>query len=259
MMKWWTLVLLLFSMISSITKSYILRVSQPIFQKSRLSPLFGFSLLRKIAKTTLLSTDEDSAPYTMMNAALDEGSTITDEEPYEIGVQRSLSKPQTLVTEASKLANSGKKARAVLTARLVSWILKRIIHSRTTYATGLNVEVHAHSNRHLLAGYINTVELRFDSIAFGQLFVTGGGKLVIEGLALKMKSFLFDNYNSLRRPYTIHGDFQLTQENIVNSKLIRGLIQLLMNTIIERALREVCCKRLYLYLNSMYRRTECWR
>ena len=112
MMKWWTLVLLLFSMISSITKSYILRVSQPIFQKSRLSPLFGFSLLRKIAKTTLLSTDEDSAPYTMMNAALDEGSTITDEEPYEIGVQRSLSKPQTLVTEASKLANSGKKARA---------------------------------------------------------------------------------------------------------------------------------------------------
>lgn len=243
-------VLLILSLINSKTQSYLHHASQVFFQSHRLSPLFGFPLLRKVAKTTLLSADEDSSPYTMMNAALGEGSTITDEEPYNIGLQSTLERPNAIVTEASKLANSGKKARAVLTARLVSWILKRIIHSRTTYATGLDVEIHADSNRHLLAGYVNTVELRFDSIAFGQLFVTGGGKLVIEGLALKMKSFLFDNYNSLRRPYTIHGDFQLTQEDIVNSKLIRGLIQMLMNTIIERALREVSRSNHHLLFNN---------
>ena len=51
-----------------------------------------------------------------------------------------------------------------------------------------------------------------------------------------MRRFLFQNMQSIRKPYKMHGDFLLTQADIVNSKLIRNLIQLLVNTILENAL-----------------------
>jgi hypothetical protein len=177
----------------------------------------------------------------MMNASLDESDTVTDEEPNEIVMDSpSISKFALL-----KRRSATKSGRTVISARLVSWILKKLVQARTTYTTGLEIKVRADSNRHLLSGEVGEVEMKFDSIAFGQLFVTGGGTLVIEGLALKMTSFLFNNFNSLQKPYQIHGDFQLTQEDIVNSKLIKGLFQLLMNTILERALK-VCCHCLYI-------------
>lgn len=80
------------------------------------------------------------------------------------------------------------------------------------------------------------MEMKFDKIEFGQIFVSGGGRLIIQGLDLRMRRFLFQNLNSLRKPYRIYGDFLLTQSDIVNSKFIRNLIQLLVNTILERVL-----------------------
>jgi hypothetical protein len=51
-----------------------------------------------------------------------------------------------------------------------------------------------------------------------------------------MRRFLFQDLQSLRAPYRLSGDLLLSQEDIVRSKFIRDLIQLLVNTILCNAL-----------------------
>ena len=133
--------------------------------------------------------------------------------------------------------DSQKEAKKpMVLARFVSWILKKIVQAKTKFVEGLEVSISA-SNRQILRGKVDTVEMKFDKIAFGQIFVTGGGRLIIQGLDLRMRRFLFQRLQSLRKPYRIYGDFLLTQSDIVNSKFIRNLIQLLVNTILERVLQ----------------------
>jgi hypothetical protein len=124
-----------------------------------------------------------------------------------------------------------------LFARLVSWVVKRLVETRTQFVSGLSVDVLSNSNRDIIRGRVDTLEMKFDKIAFGQFFVSGGGRLILRGLDLRMRRFLFQDLQSLRRPYQIYGDFLLTQSDIVNSKFIRNLIQLLVNTILERVLK----------------------
>jgi len=135
-------------------------------------------------------------------------------------------------------SDSRKEAKKpVVLARFVSWILKKIVQAKTKFVEGLEVSIGSASNRQILRGKVDTVEMKFDKIAFGQIFVTGGGRLIIQGLDLRMRRFLFERLQSLRKPYRIYGDFLLTQSDIVNSKFIRNLIQLLVNTILERVLQ----------------------
>ena len=130
--------------------------------------------------------------------------------------------------------NEHKITRKPIFAHFVSWILRRLVETRTQFVSGLEVNVLSHSNRDILRGRVDTLELKFDKIAYGQLFVSGGGRLILQGLDLRMRRFLFQNLQSLRKPYKIYGDFLLTQADIINSKFIRNLIQLLVNTILER-------------------------
>ena len=53
-----------------------------------------------------------------------------------------------------------------------------------------------------------------------------------------MRRFLFQNLQSLRTPYRLSGDLLLSQEDILQSKFIRDLIQLLTNTILSSALSQ---------------------
>lgn len=131
-----------------------------------------------------------------------------------------------------------KITRKPIFAHFVSWILRRLVETRTQFVSGLEVNVLSHSNRDILRGRVNTLELKFDKIAYGQLFVSGGGRLILQGLDLRMRRFLFQNLQSLRKPYKIYGDFLLTQADIINSKFIRNLIQLLVNTILERVFAQ---------------------
>ena len=192
-----------------------------------------------------LEVDEYSEPYSNIlsqNPGLSSFASQDSFRPLSSTPPLSKEVSRSDVATASEAAQETSKAQVirrteVSVARFISWVLKKIVQSRVTYATGLDIKILAASNRQLLSGKVDTVELSFDKIAFGSIFVSGGGKLVAEGLAIKMRSFFFNDLNSLRRPYKIHGDFQLTQEDIVNSKFIKGLIQLLMNTILERALQ----------------------
>ena len=123
-----------------------------------------------------------------------------------------------------------------LFARFVSWLLHRFVTSRTQFVQNLQINVLVPSNRHIIRGRIDTLELKFDKIIFAQLLVSGGGRLILKDVDLRMRRFLFQNLQSIRKPYKMHGDFLLTQADIVNSKLIRNLIQLLVDTILENAL-----------------------
>ena len=121
-------------------------------------------------------------------------------------------------------------------ARAITWIIRRVILLRTEYVSGLAVRV-MDSNRNLIQGKVNKLEMSFDAMHYKDIRVSGG-KLVIEGLELRMRRFLFGfgNRLSLRRPYRIYGDFLLTRDDIVNSPLIKNLFQLLLNTIFQRVL-----------------------
>ena len=131
-----------------------------------------------------------------------------------------------------------KITRKPIFAHFISWILRRLVETRTQFVSGLEVNVLSPSNRDILRGRVNTLELKFDKIAYGQLFVSGGGRLILQGLDLRMRRFLFQNLQSLRKPYKIYADLLLTQADIVNSKFIRNLIQLLVNTILERVFAQ---------------------
>lgn len=119
-------------------------------------------------------------------------------------------------------------------ARVITWALRKLVRSRTEYVQGLDIEVSSSSNRQLIRGKVDTIDMKFDKISYANLYVSGGGRIIVKGLELRMRRFLFQNLQSVRKPYVIYADLLLTQQDIINSKFIRNLIQLLVNTILER-------------------------
>jgi hypothetical protein len=124
--------------------------------------------------------------------------------------------------------------KRVLLAKLLSWLLQKLIRKHTDYVQNLQVYVHALSNPHVIRGKIDQIHLNFNKISFRGLYVSGGGKLMLKDIDLRMRRFLFQNLQTLRKPYVIHADFTFTQQDIINSKLFRDLIQLLVNLILEK-------------------------
>ena len=132
--------------------------------------------------------------------------------------------------EVESLEDIGKP---VLAARFVTWTLTKLINARTQFVSGLYVNVLSKSNKHVFRGQVSTIEIKFDRIAFGPLLVTGGGKILMEGVNLQMRRFLFRNLQALRKPYQIYADFLLTQSDVVNSKMIKNLLQTLVDLIFK--------------------------
>lgn len=131
-----------------------------------------------------------------------------------------------------------RRFRPLITARIVSWALHKIITLRTDVVQGLDIKIASRSNYDVLRGRLDTIDMKFDKISFAQLHVSGGGRFIIKGLELRMRRFLFFNLQSVKKPYVIYADLLLTQQDIINSKVIRNLIQLLVNTILERILQN---------------------
>lgn len=72
--------------------------------------------------------------------------------------------------------------KPLLLARFLSWMLKRIVISKTEDIRGLDMNVLATSNRNVMRGQFDTIEMKFDKIAYQNFFVSGGGKLIIKGM-----------------------------------------------------------------------------
>eukprot|EP01041_Mallomonas_annulata_P010927 gene10927-22810_t len=128
--------------------------------------------------------------------------------------------------------------RPSFAARLLAWFLKSLIEPRTKFVSGLVVKVFSSSNRDILRGKVGSLEIKFDSIAYSMIQITGGGSLMLQGVELKMRRLLFQDLHFLRKPYQIVADFVFTQNDIVNSKIIRDWIQLLVDTIISQVLSD---------------------
>lgn len=148
--------------------------------------------------------------------------------------------------------------KPVLLARAVSWIIRKIVQARCRYTSGLTCSVDAKSNSDILRGRVNNIELQFDSLCYGQLYISGGGRISLQGIDLRMRRFLFQDIQSLRTPYKLSGDLLLTQEDIVRSKFIRDLIQLLVNAVLRNALTpanelvSVVVKRVYINSRRLF-------
>lgn len=103
--------------------------------------------------------------------------------------------------------------KPVLTARIIAWTLKRIIILKTALVTNIAVTVKSPNNRQLILGKLQRVDLSFDKIALSDaLFVSGGGKVTINDLEISKRLFFFSSSKTfLRKPFTLSGDFLLTQ------------------------------------------------
>ena len=122
---------------------------------------------------------------------------------------------------------------SVLAARLVGWIVSKIISSNARSISGLSVRVLSTSNRDVLRGRIGSIYVKVDSIACGVIQTNGGAMVLLDGVELKLRQLFFGTQNFLRKPYRINTDFVLTQSDIVNSRWIKGLIQNLVNWIVS--------------------------
>lgn len=130
--------------------------------------------------------------------------------------------------------SSASNLKPVLLARFVAWALRKVVRKHTSYSNGLDIRVNALSNQNVLRGRVEAIDLTFDKISFNGLFVSGGGRLVLKGVDLRMRRFLFQNLQAVRKPYVLYADLLFTQQDIINSKVIRNLIQMLVNTILGR-------------------------
>lgn len=165
-------------------------------------------------------------------------SEIMDDSAWPSFINKNLSSLQSSFKELD-LMRENKKFRPVFLARIVSWILKKIVRSNTQYVTGLEINVQSNKNRYILRGKVDTLELKFDTISFCNIFVSGGGRLIIKGLDLRVRRFLFQNLQSIRKPYIIYCDLLFSQLDIMNSGLIRNLMQLLVDTILANVFSQI--------------------
>lgn len=121
----------------------------------------------------------------------------------------------------------------------VARLLKQIVISRSEFVSGLRLKINSGSSLDIVMGKISDIEMKFEKICYGSLLISGGGSLYIRELQLRTRRFLFGVDQPLRKPYKIYGDLQLTQSDIVNSKLFRHGIQLLVNTIMEKVSKDI--------------------
>ena len=153
-------------------------------------------------------------------------------------INKNLSSLQSSFKELDQMREN-KRFKPVFLARIVSWILKKIVKAHTQYATGLEINVQSTKNRYIMRGKVDTLELKFDKISFCNIFVSGGGRLIIKGLDLRVRRFLFQNLQSIRKPYIIYCDLLFSQLDIINSGLIRNLMQLLVDTILANVFSQI--------------------
>ena len=134
-------------------------------------------------------------------------------------------------------SSSGDKSwKPVLFARVVSWMLERVVRHYTKQVKGLEIQVHSESNQHVMQGKLGTIEMKFDQLTLAHFFVSGGGKVIVRDFHLRVKQFLFQNLQTVRKPYSLYCDVLLTQQDIVNSAFIRNLIQQCVDNILLKVL-----------------------
>mmetsp|Transcript_22344 Transcript_22344/g.22528 ORF Transcript_22344/g.22528 Transcript_22344/m.22528 type:complete len:419 (+) Transcript_22344:217-1473(+) len=188
---------------------------------------FGQSGVRSVAETGqgLLSQTDNVQSSSISNV-----TTSFFSQLFTINKE----KEETKLLTASEYENSNQ----VLTGRLLAWFLKSLIEPRTKSISGLKIDVYSAANRDIIRGKVDRCILKFDTIAYSMIQISGGGTLEVTGVELKMRRLLFQDLHFLRKPYNIRADFVFLEADIVNSQIFRSWIQSLVDIIITQALSD---------------------
>mmetsp|Transcript_3994 Transcript_3994/g.11707 ORF Transcript_3994/g.11707 Transcript_3994/m.11707 type:complete len:490 (-) Transcript_3994:325-1794(-) len=112
---------------------------------------------------------------------------------------------------------------------------------------------------HMLRGYLHELVVQFDRLRFENVSISGGGVLTFRHIDLRLANLVpFRRWNRgwLRRRISADVDMMLTSEDIMQSKLIREVMQSLGNTILkhtivpQRVLRNEALLRGMVEMNS---------
>lgn len=212
--------------------------SPPIERRKFFSQLINFcrSIFNRKQPHITAYTNKDSLAPLTYNPSVSSTSNILPLSPSKEEVTELLK--FSVLDEGEEEDVFAQKTRPPLIARIAEFVLTQIITQKSEFIQGLSMKVISPTNRQIMRGKVQYLEMKFDQIHTfnGDLWVTGGGRLLIQGLDLRMRRFLFQNKQSLRAPYRIFGDLLLTQNDIINSPMIRSMIQQISTTILENVL-----------------------
>jgi hypothetical protein len=112
-----------------------------------------------------------------------------------------------------------------LFSKLLIWAFRKLIYRRAIRVEGLDIHVQAASNRKALSGNLQTVCLKFKTLALPVLQITGGAAIRITGVDLKMLLFLQRKLQAFKKPFEVSGTYVFTNNDFVASPVIMNVVQ----------------------------------
>lgn len=90
-----------------------------------------------------------------------------------------------------------------LWSKFLMWFFERVITSRAVMVEGLQVCVDARSNREAMSGLLQSVGITFNHLELENLQISGGARMNITGLDLKVMTLLWKRFGSFKKPFEV--------------------------------------------------------
>lgn len=90
-----------------------------------------------------------------------------------------------------------------LWSKFLVWFFERVITSRANLVEGLQVNVDARSNREAMSGLLQSVGITFNHLELENLQISGGARVNITGLDLKVMTLLWKRFGSFKKPFEV--------------------------------------------------------
>eukprot|EP00752_Nemacystus_decipiens_P001916 g1845.t1 len=139
------------------------------------------------------------------------------------------------------LEAAGKDARASavvskdpLWSKFLVWFFEWAITSRAVMVEGLQVCVDARSNREAMSGLLQSVGITFNHLELENLQISGGARMNITGLDLKVMTLLWKRFGSFKKPFEVEGSYVLTSGDLASSAMVRRLVTNMMNSTLRK-------------------------
>ncbi|CAM9280799.1 unnamed protein product [Scytosiphon promiscuus] len=121
-----------------------------------------------------------------------------------------------------------------LWSRFLMWFFERAITSRAKLVEGLEVSVDARSNREAMSGLLQSVGITFNHLELENLEISGGARMEITGLDLKVMTLLWKRFGSFKKPFEVEGSYVLTSGDLAASSMVRRLVSNMMNSTLRK-------------------------
>ncbi|CAN0396999.1 unnamed protein product, partial [Ectocarpus sp. 12 AP-2014] len=121
-----------------------------------------------------------------------------------------------------------------LWSKILVWVFERAITNRAMLVEGLEVSVDARSNREAMSGLLQSVGITFNHLELENLQISGGARMNITNLDLKVMTLLWKRFGSFKKPFEIEGSYVLTSEDLSTSSMVRRLVTNMMNSTLRK-------------------------